>query len=197
MKPMQGWDKAHADMGGEFERLTPGGHIVKILHAEIGQSQGGREMMIINFDIDEGSQFDGIFRRAFDRIKKGGSGKTAPRWPNGGTYYQLLEDRDGNVNPRFKGLITAVEQSNNYQWRWDEKSLAGQHVGLIFREEEYISNNNELRIAVKAIACCPAGEALEKEPPKMKKLEPDQLNASLPQSAPQGFTEVDDSDLPF
>lgn len=196
MKPMQGWDKAHADMGGEFERLSPGGHIVKILHAETRQSNGGKDMLVLSYDINEGSQFDGIFRRAFDRIKRGGDGRALPKWPNGGTYYQLLEDRDGNVNPRFKGLITAVEQSNSgFRWDWDERKLTGMLLGLIFREEEYLNNDGELRVAVKAMACCPVADALGKEPPRMKKLEPGQLSAA-PNTA-QGFTQVDDDELPF
>lgn len=196
MQKPNGWDTTNANMGGEFERLTAGGHIVKILHAEVGRSQSGKDMLVINFDIAEGSAFDGMFRRQFDVIKRSGSGKSAPRWPNGGTYYQLTTDREGNANPRFKGLIVAIEQSNaGYRWDWDERKLANLKVGLIFREEEYLNQNDELRIAVKAMACCPANEALDKAAPKMKKLDPGQLNAT--QNTAQGFTQVDDDELPF
>lgn len=194
MNKTRGWDTASAQMGGQFESLTPGGHICKILRAEVGSSRNGAEMMILTMEISEGSQFDGFFRRQFDARKVSGTGLTIPKWPGGGMYYQLTTDQDGMTNPRFKGLIKAIEESNRgYAWNWDETTLKGKLVGMIYREEEFEANDGTIKTTVKAMACCPASEALAKEPPK-KKL----LNKLGGPAVSAGFTAADDDDdLPF
>ena len=39
MNKLRNWDTTPAQMGGAFEPLTPGGHIVRILRAEIASSR--------------------------------------------------------------------------------------------------------------------------------------------------------------
>ena len=184
MKKPNGWENTQAVMGGEdYEVLTPGGHIVKILNAETAMSRAGKDMLVLNFEIAEGSDFDGMMQRAWKRRQK---------WPVSGTYYQLTEDQQGGANPRFKGLIKAVEESNSgYAWNWDERTLKGRQVGMIFREEEYEANDGTVRTSVKPIAVCPALEAMDKAAPAKKLLE------RADKAAGQGFTEEKDDDLPF
>lgn len=196
MNKTRGWDTTAAQMGGQFEQLTPGGHIVKILHAEVGRSKGNNEMLILTCDIAEGGEFDGMFRRSFEFRKRSGDGRTLPKWPNSGMFYQLTTDKDGNTNPRFKGLIKAIEESNpGYTWNWDERTLNGKLCGMIFREEEFEKNDGSTGTTVKPMAVCPAGEAHDKEAPRKKTLTPGFVGVNNQRDG--GFEEVDSDDLPF
>ena len=135
MKPTSNWERTQAQTGYNSEQLAPGGHAVRIMGAEIRNSKAGREMLVLFLDVKEGSQYDGIFQRKWQNNKS--FGRT--NWPNDGTMYTLTSDRDGNTNPRFKGLIQAVTESNSgYEWRWDENSLKGKMLGVVFGEEEFI-----------------------------------------------------------
>ena len=47
-------------------------------------------------------------------------------------------DKDEWTKSSFKGMVTSFEKSNaGYQWNWDENSLAGKYVGILFRNEEW------------------------------------------------------------
>lgn len=203
MQKASDWDSARAAQGGDgFEQMTPGGHVVKILNAAVGE-YNEREQLILSFDIDEGSDLDGFYRRQYDALKKRGDGTKILQWPINGTFKQFTRDYkdESKTNPFFKGLIQAVENSNpRYTWDWNERSLTGKYVGLIFREEEYLNNNTgEIKTTVRAFACCNAADAAEKEIPRKKEYQgprPQVSGAAAP--AGGGFTEVDDDDsLPF
>lgn len=190
MNKPNGWDAAPAQMGGQIEQLAPGGHVVKIFRVEVTTSRGGREMLVLTVDVAEGSKFDGIFRRQYDARKNSGNGTSIPKWPNGGMYYQLTTTDTNDANPRFKGLIKAIEESNRgYTWNWDETTLRGKLVGMIYREEEFEASDGTIKTTVKPMAVCPASEAPEKDAPKKKLLE-NRMGG--------GFTDApDDDDLPF
>ena len=193
MKRANDWETTRAAQGGEVERLSLGGHVCKILSARV-EAPNGHEQLVIAFDVDEGTEYDGIFRRQYDQF----SG-TNSKWPNGGTFRQFTRDyNDPNkTNPYFKGFIKAVIDSNpNYVWDWNERSLTGKYIGFVFGEEEYLNNNNEKRTAVKARFCCAAADAPEKEAPKLKEL---RQSGGTTATATQGngFTQVDDDELPF
>lgn len=190
MNKLRNWDTTPAQMGGGFEPLTPGGHIVKIMRAEVATSRNnGREMMVLTVDIDEGTQNDGYFRRVFDARKSTGDGRTLPKWPNGGMYYRLTTADNGDADPRFKGLIKAIEESNaGYRWDWNEAGLRGKRVGMIYREEEFETQDGQIKTTVKPMAVCPASEAMDKPAPRKKTV------SAAPES---GFTPVSDDDLLF
>ena len=206
MQRLNDWDTTRAAMGGEgMEQVTPGGHVVKILNASIGE-YNGKEQLILCFDVDEGTEFDGIFRRQFDIIKKRGDGTKIPQWPINGTFKQFTRDYNDSTktNPYFKGLIQAVCDSNaRYVWDWNERSLVGKYVGLIFREEEYATKDTgEIRTTVRAFACCPAADAPDKEPPKKKEYKGPRpqggaATGTATAATNTGFTDVPEDDLPF
>ena len=56
---------------------------------------------------------------------------------------QFLPKDDGSEKDEwtkrsFKGMISAFEKSNpGYVWNWDENSLAGKLIGILFRNEEW------------------------------------------------------------
>ena len=193
MKPTSNWERTQAQMGLSSEQLAPGGHTVRIMGAEVRNSKAGREMLVLFLDVKEGSQYDGIFQRKWQNNK--GFGRT--NWPNDGTMYTLTADKDGNTNPRFKGLIQAVSESNSgFEWRWDENSLKGKMLGVVFGEEEFVGQNDgQIHVAVKPKYVCPVSKIDEQPVPKIRKVQEDAVSESEPVS--DNFTEVQDDELPF
>lgn len=216
MKPIHDFAQAQA-FTGENEVLSVGGHICQIRGARCELSRNGKEMLVVAFDIKEGSLFDGYYKRRFDRMR--GSNPDA-KWP--GVYYQTTTNNDGNTNPMFKRLITSIEESNpGYRWDWNENSLNGKLVGFNFGEEEYVhQSSGEIRTSVKPMF--PSSTARVREgitPPDIKRLNNTGAAKSTPGSfpaapaptiptppprptlapAPQqmSFEQVEDDDLPF
>ena len=98
-----------------------------------------------------------------------------------------------STNGFFKGFITSVEESNpGYRFNWDELGLEGKLVGLVFGEEEYLGNDGKPHTSVKAQRARSVEAIRAGVPgPQAKK-----LNAESAKPA-QGFTEVEDDELPF
>ena len=188
------WETAQA-YTGESEQLEPGGHIVRIMAMRQEMSRNNKPMLVVAFDIEEGSPSDGYFKRRHDNAKKQ---NTAAKWP--GVIRYTLYGKDGvSTNAFFKGFISAVEESNpGYHWNWDERSVAGKLVGMVFGEEEYRSQQDgSIRSSVKAQQArsvqairdgvkVPEKKALKEENPGYALFDP---NA--------GFTQADDEELPF
>ena len=182
------WDTAQA-YTGDVERMTPGGHIVKIMNVRQDMSRNSRPMIVVSFDICEGSPLDGFYRRKHDRRKNAGF---TTGW--GGVIRFMIYENDGKSTNKFlKVFATSVEESNpGYQFNFDESSLADKLVGLVFGEEEYLGNDGKPHTSVKAqqarsVEAIRAGVPV----PQAKK-----LNAESVKPA-QGFTEVEDDELPF
>ena len=187
MRKVAGYDQAVA-FDGNFERMAPGGHVCQILNAVVQQNDRGDDMLVLLMDVREGSSYDDFYRREFDRKK---SSNPNARWPC--QYRQFTVTKDGSASSYFKGLIQAIEKSNpGYQWNWDEMTLRGKYVGMIFREEEFESSYGDIRTTVRPFAARSV-ETIRNgvEIPEKKPL------TSRPTSAKPGFVEVNDDDLPF
>lgn len=191
-KPMD-WDSAQA-YTGDGEKMTPGGHVVRIMAMRQEMSRNNKPMIVVAFDIEEGSELDGFYKRQHD-ARKGYN--AAAKWT--GVIRYMLYARDGmSTNGFFKGFIDAVEKSNpGYCWNWDERSLAGKKVGMIFGEEEYKDlQNGVVRVTVKAQQARSVQAVLDGVPvPPIKKLPMSDTNGYAP--AASGFTQVEDDELPF
>lgn len=138
-KPLE-WDNTEANTG-EFKSITPGGHVCRIMGAKVEETQGGREVLVIRFDIVEGECKD-FFTEQYDR--KVITNKDA-KWQ--GVYRQLT---DGTSLPFFKGMISAIENSNGaYKWTWDETTLKGKLFGGVFGQEEFIGQDQGVHLATK------------------------------------------------
>ena len=191
---------ARAYDGTNAPQLTPGGHICRIRGARMEKTQmTNRDMLVIAFDICEGSAFDDYYKAAFERRQK--FDNTA-KWP--GMFRTTITTADGRTNSFFKGFITAVEESNQgYSFTdtyGDERALNGRLVGFNFGEEEYEANNGETRVAVKPFYAVSVGKVREGiEPPPRKTLN---QAAGTPaaqaamQTAAQRYDDEED-DLPF
>lgn len=173
---------------GEFERITPGGYICVIQNAK-EEVNNGHYQLAIAFDIAEGD-LAGYYRRRFDRF--GG------KWP--AVFRQNVVDRNDQCSPFFKGMITAIEESNpgfTFQFE-DEKCLVKKRFGAVFAEEEFVSRDGEVKTAVKcvqirSVAAIRNGDF---KVPEKKILSPTALPSSTAVDA-YGFTETTMAECPF
>lgn len=191
------FDQARPYDGSEYTALPIGGHICKIIGARATKSRNGNDMIEVAFDIAEGGEYDGRFQEQFAARR---AQAADAKWPNGGMFRANVYTRDGKTNPYFKGLITAVEESNTgYSFKAakdDENTLKGRMVGFNFGEEEYLNQSaGEVRVGVKAFYAVSVQTVRNGiEPPKRKTYTPPA--GSMPAQS-QGFSEVQDDELPF
>lgn len=187
--------KAYDGTGG-YTPLPVGGHICRIVGARATKSRNGNDMIEVAFDIAEGSEFDGKFKERFDFLRKSNANA---KWPNGGMFRTGVLNSDGKTSGYFKGLITAVEESNpGYSFKGsgcNEETMNGKLVGFNFGEEDYKGNDGKIRTSIKpfyAVSVQTVRNGIE--PPKKKEYKP-KPGESM---AAQGFTQVDDDpELPF
>lgn len=113
--------------------LPAGGYVARILHAEVESFDWG-EKLRIDFDICEG-EYKGYFDQQFaasnfdDKKWKGAIRLVVP---NEGSQYFEGEKR------RFNNFIWSIENSNKgYTWGWDESTLTGKMIGVIFGNKEW------------------------------------------------------------
>ena len=187
------YDSARSYDGKGFDALPAGGHICKIIGARATQSRNGNDMLEIAFDIAEGSEHDGRFKRRFDYLRKQNPNA---KWPNAGMF-RVVTAFNGQTNSFFKGFLTAVEESNaGYSFKaagCNEETLKGKMVGFNFGEEEYRRNDGKVGTGVKAAYAVSVQRVLEGiEPPAKKALRADSAAPAMP----QGFTETEEP-LPF
>lgn len=203
------YDNARAFDGSAPQNLTPGGHICRIQGVRLEKTQRtNKDMLVVAFDISEGGEFDGYFRKRFERS----SGYNAnAKWP--GVFRCTLLNANGDTNGFFKGFIEALEASNpNYNFKatnGDEQQMKGKLVGFNFGEEEYERTDyqtGEIKVAVSVKPAYAISVARVREGviPPAKKLLNNGSGASaasttrpVGQPDAQGFQEVEDDELPF
>ena len=160
-KPV-GYDEAQAF--GEFEILPAGGHKCFIKEVTCQQTTTGKEYLIIVFDITE-EEYKDFYQRKFDNDTR-----KDKKWS--GIWTVFTEGYDpGTTNPKFKGLIKSIEESNpNFIFDFDEQKLIGKKVGIVFREEEFEGQDKKIHTSVKPFFAVPYDKALEAKVPELKKL---------------------------
>ena len=204
------YDSARSFDGTGGPNLTPGGHICRIQGVRLEKSKTGKDMLVVAFDISEGSEFDGFFKKRFERSS---SFNSNAKWP--GVFRCTLLNANGECNGFFKGFIEALEESNpNYNFKatkGDEQQMRGKLVGFNFGEEEYERtdyNTGEIKVAVSCKPAYAISVASVREgviPPAKKLLNngagsaPQYGSQPTPPPVPGSdqFTEVDDDELPF
>ena len=189
--------KAYDGTGG-YTPLPVGGHICRIVGARATKSRNGNDMIEVAFDIAESSEFDGKFKERFDYIRKS---KADAKWPNGGMFRTGVLNSDGKTSGYFKGLITAVEESNpGYSFKGsgcNEDTMKGKLVGFNFGEEDYKGNDGKIRTSIKpfyAVSVQTVRDGIE--PPKKKEYKPKPGEVM----SARGFADVTEEvepDLPF
>ena len=114
----------------ENEKLPLDAYVCKVKQAAVKDEQ-----LCIVFDIAEGAQ-SGFFKRSF-----AADTRADKKWK--GVLRVWLPKDDGSEQDEWtkstlKGMVTSFEKSNpGYHWNWDETTLAGKNIGIMFRNEEW------------------------------------------------------------
>lgn len=139
----QGYDEAQM-FTGESAQLPAGCYICAIKQVREATSRSGRPQLAILFDIAEG-EHKGFYQKQYDQNRQQSS---EAKWK--GVYKQIT---DGTSLPFFKGVITSIEKSNNFQFPWgqqdNEKVLVGKKFGAVMGREEFIANDSSKKFATK------------------------------------------------
>lgn len=184
IKP-QGFDETQSY--GEMEALPAGGYSCVIKSVEIlytGNSPEGKPYLKILLDIVEG-KFKDYFQKKYDTDTR-----EEKKWS--GIWNLFIDGYEANTtNPKFKGLITAAEASNNgYKFDWDnpsnEQTLVNRKVGIVFREEEFEGQDGAIKSSAKPFYAIPLEKLSEVTIPNKKT-----LAKATTESA------IADEDLPF
>lgn len=184
------FDNARAYDGNSFPALPLGAHVCRVLRADVVKNRAGADMLVIDFDVTEGGEFDGYYKKRFEAAK---ARNANAKWP--GVFRANLLTRDGATSGYFKGFITALEQSNpGYNFRasnGNENAMNKLYVGLVFGEEEFrTSDTHEIKTTVKPFYAVSVPKAREGVAIPAKK--------RLREDAASSFSKVDPGDdLPF
>ena len=185
MEKPQGYDEAQAF--GEFETLPAGGYKCIIKKVACEKTQAGKEYLKLAIDILEGD-FKDFFQKRYDNDTR-----EDKKWS--GVWTVFIEGfNPGTTNPKFKGLITSVEASNpKFTFNFDEKTLEGKKVGIVFREEDFLGTDGLPHTAVKPFFALSIDKAEDAKIPNKKELSDDQYEQAFESTA----SAADDDDLPF
>lgn len=195
MKKPNGWENVKESV--EFEKLPLGAYVCKILQASVVDLRNGGQQLAVLFDISEG-EWAKFFTEDFNAQKK--NSKYDPKWK--GVLKLFLPKDDGSeadewTKSTLKGFFNAVEASNQgYTFNWDETTLKGKYVGIIFRNEEWQNDSGDTGWSVRPFK----GTSVYKVRSGDYKLPKDKPIKIKQISAESTFAEANDSndgDLPW
>ena len=151
MNKPKDWNNVKPAISEEREAITPGGHGCMITNAEQifkDFGNGPVEFLRLEIEIREGGPLDGFYARQLQRKLRFNSNAS---W--GGYIERATRDKDGNDDRVYKGIITAIEQSNplyNFERAgYDEKTLINKRVGFVFGDAPFTSTNGDVVHFVK------------------------------------------------
>lgn len=177
-------------VGGGKETLPAGGYVCQILSARVESGEWG-DTLVIAHDVCEG-EFKDFFKRDYE-----GNPNEDKKWR--GTFRLRLPKDDGSEYDVFKkkslgNFIWAIENSNSgYSWAWDEKTLKGKKIGLIYRNKEW-AYNDRTGWTTEAAGTDSIDNIREG---KFRQLKDKPLANKPVVDAPVFTEEVDDGELPF
>lgn len=182
----------------ERKVLPVSAYVCRIKKAVVQDSGYGDQLCVL-FDISEGD-FLGYYANEYKENQN-----KEKKWK--GVLRVWIPKDDGTekdewTKRRFKGFVSSVERSNNgYVWDWNEASLSGKEVGVLFRSEEWEYSGKTgwytrpfIALSVDSVN---NGEFTIPDPKPLKK---STLGAFKPvPDATNGFAEIndDDAELPF
>lgn len=187
MKQFSGFESKKS---GGREHLPVGGYVAKIMKTEEVIYDWGR-ILLVNFEIAEGE-----YKDFFSKDFKSQDGEDK-KWR--GTYRLNIprddgSEKDGWTKRTFGGAIWSIENSNpGYRWEWDETTLKGKSVGVLYRNREWEYNGqtgwSTECCALTDVESIRAGSfKIPKDKPLTQKKNTESVFASA---------DEDDSDLPF
>lgn len=180
------------------QKLPLGAYVCKVKKAAVQETEWGEQLCIL-FDIAEG-EYSGFFNNEFNA-------NTNPDKKWKGVLKQWLPKDNGTEKDEWtksslKGMITAFEKSNaGYRWDWNEASLTGRLIGILFRNEEW-EYEGKTGWTVRPFRAISVDSVLEKtftlpkdKPLKKESVTSGYVNAPVPDS--YGFTDITSDDIPF
>lgn len=180
MRPIDNWDNVTPSQGGDMRKEQPGGYIVKITFAK---DEPQKEYLRIEWDYTEG-ELAGCHKECYDIFGF---------WPA-----PLFRSYKKKAEGMFKAFIEAVERSNEgYTWDWNERGLVGKWVGVVTREEEYMSNSGELKTRIIVDRVLPVLDIMNgnfKVLPVKRREASNNTNAVVDMTGP---APIPDEDVPF
>lgn len=112
----------------EYASIVPGGYICRITGVKDWEQ---KEYLEIEYDIAEGNH-RGYYLNLFQKFNFWGA--------------RFIRSYKQTAIQYFKAFIDAVEASNKeYYFNFNEKTLIGKYIGIVLGEEEYKSNNGEIK----------------------------------------------------
>lgn len=127
----------------DFTPIELGGHKGIIMKAEEYTSpQSGKTSLRVSVDTAKDDKQPEYFAEQYKndtRIDR--------KWSNSAIKYVPLGEEENQVK-MLKAFITAYENSNNCQFDWSKnwEQLTGKKIGLVFGAEEYINQNDDLKL---------------------------------------------------
>lgn len=183
----------------ERQKLQLGAYVCKVKRAVVQATDYGEQLVLL-FDIEEGE-----FRNYYNNDYAANQNQDK-KWR--GVLKVWLPKDDGSEKDEwtkrtFKGMVTAFENSNpGYQFDWNEASLTGKLIGILYRNEEWEMNGRSgwtvrpfRAISVDSVR--DESYTLPKEKPLKNKSSYGGFTDFNADPAPS-FTELsDDGELPF
>lgn len=203
IKKPQGYDEAPV-FTGEFQQLPKGKYVCKIVQVATIKSNNGNEQFVILYDIAEGDH-KGFYQKQFDADKA--QNPSGAKWR--GVFKQNM---DGKGLSWFKGVITAIERSNNFTFQWDkdgnEKTMVGKKFGGVFRRRQYEKENGDRPVITELFRIRSVAGLAEAEVPEDELLpegptsRPSPAQSGTPSSVGDGFMNIpdgadEDEGIPF
>ena len=152
----------------DFTPIELGGHKGIIMKAEEYTSpQSGKTSLKVSVDTDKDDKQPEYFTEQYkndNRIDK--------RWSNSAIKYVPIGEEENQVKI-LKAFITAYENSNGCQFDWnkDWEQLTGKKIGIVFGQEEYISQDGTTKLATKLREFRSIDKVDNVKIPKVKKLD--------------------------
>lgn len=199
------WNEIEAKEVGEFNNLSLGGHICKILDIrEYTSDISGNTSLKVSIDIAEGSEFDNYFKKQYDS-----NNLSERKWPSGAVKYLSLKEEQMTY---LKGFIKAVENSNpNFKTKIEEgkeldlEQFKNLKIVGVFGMEEYENDKKEVKTATKLVQFRSVDKLKEIKIPKVKLIDntfvdyEEYMNKKQNNNVVKsvGTFEIKDEELPF
>lgn len=175
------------------EKLPVGAYVCKVKQVAVQQNNYG-DVLCILYDIAEGD-YQGFYNRDYQ-----GQNNDTKKWRGVLRMWLPKDDgtpKDESTKRMFKGMVTSFEESNpGYKWNWQEDSLVGKTVGIIYRNEEW-EYNGKGGWSAKPLRCMSAQKVRNGDftIPADKPLRGEAYDTG--NTAAAGMTAVQTDDMPF
>ena len=140
---MKAWNDFKAEKASNGREILPaGGYVCDIKTAKVEEYHTGKgdfSALVLAIEVAEG-QYAGFWKKDYD-----GNTNDDKKWR--GTYRISIPKDDGSemdgwTKRTFGNFIWCIQESNpGYTWNWDEKTLKGKKIGVLYRNKEWEYND--------------------------------------------------------